>query len=104
MENGTASVPNESCSRRWGSSLDLLDSLLGTDESNSAVGPVAKWLRHRAAAAAQRDPCIAFGSGLSPSLWNGNRISLVIDETYIATHSVRSVLSNFDRDVCHVTT
>ena len=101
MENGTASAPNGFCSRRWGSSLDLFDRFLGTDEPNTAVGPVAKRLYHRAAAPTQRDPCIALRSRLPSSLRNGNRISIVIDECNVAMHSVRSVLPNLDPDVCH---
>jgi hypothetical protein len=28
----------------------------------------------------------------------------MIDESYVATHSVGSVLPNLDRDICHVAT
>jgi hypothetical protein len=56
MENGTASVPNGCCSRRWGSSLGLFYCFLGADETDATMGPVAKRLYHGAAAATQRDP------------------------------------------------
>ena len=104
MENGTANVPNGSYSRRWGSSLGLLDRFLGTDKSNATVGPVAKRLYDRAATSTQRDPCLALWGCLPSSLRNGNRISLVIDEINVAMDPVGSVLPNLDRDVCHFAT
>ena len=103
-ENGTDNAPSGCCSRRWGSSLGLLDRFLGADESNAAVGAVAKRLYHRTAAAAQRNPSITLGGGFSPALRNRNRISLVVYERYVAMHSVRSVLPNLDPDVCHFAT
>ena len=102
MGNGTDNVPSGCCSRRWGSSLGLLDSFLGADKSNTAVCAVAERLYHRGAAPTQRDPRITLWSGLSPALRDGNRIPLVIDECYVAVHSVGSVLTNLDPDFCHL--
>src|SRR5438876_8129539 len=96
MASGTVSVPSACCSRQWGrgSRLGFFHCLLRSDKSNLAMSPIAERLCHRATAAAERDPGFALRSGFPFSLWNGNRISFVIDEIYLAVDSVGTVLAN----------
>jgi hypothetical protein len=101
MESGTANVPSEFFLRRWESSVRLPDRFLGPNKSDLAVGAVAEWLYHRASAATERDPAFALRCDLTLALWDGNRISFVIDEANVAVYPVRTILANLDRDVCH---
>src|SRR5438093_13256753 len=81
--------------------VGFFDCLLRADESNLAVGSIAERFRHRAAAPTEGDPGFALGRRFSFPLRNGNRISFVIDEIYVAVNPVGAVVAYLDRDVWH---
>src|SRR6476646_519381 len=102
MGSGMDSDRSACCSRRWGSRLGLLNSLFGGDESDAAMGAVTERLHHRAAAATERNPGLAFGTGLAAVVRDGHRLSLMIHERDISVHPVVSLLSDLDRNLCHL--